>query len=158
MLTTKFLRTASTVLIALIAVALAPCVLAQKIAVKTNFFTDALATPTLAIETKVAPKWTVELTGALNAWDFDHGEKKWKHWLVIPEARYWLCDPFGGHFVGIHLMCGQYNVGGIKHLPDFLGTNFSRLADSRFQGWYVGAGLVYGYDWMLSKHWNIEAV
>lgn len=155
--TTILRRMAASAFLLVLGAAFAPGALAQKAALKTNLITDALATPTLAIETQVAPKWTAELTGALNAWDFDHGQKKWKHWLVMPELRYWLCDTWAGHFVGAHIFGGEYNVGGIKHLHDFLGTNFSRLADNRYQGWYVGAGLVYGYDWILSRHWNIEA-
>ena len=39
----------------------------------------------------------------------------------------------------------------------FLGTDFSGLTDHRYQGWAAGAGLAYGYSWMLGKHWNIEA-
>ena len=26
-----------------------------------------------------------------------------------------------------------------------------------YEGWYVGGGLTYGYQWMLSRHWNLEA-
>ena len=24
-------------------------------------------------------------------------------------------------------------------------------------GWYVGGGITYGYQWILGKHWNLEA-
>jgi len=57
----------------------------------------------------------------------------------------------------LHLHGGQYNVGGLKNSISFLGTDFSRLGDSRFQGWFAGAGLAYGYTWVLGKHWNLEA-
>lgn len=33
----------------------------------------------------------------------------------------------------------------------------AKLADYRYQGWYVGAGIAYGYNWILNRHWNIEA-
>ena len=27
----------------------------------------------------------------------------------------------------------------------------------RFEGWFAGAGISYGYQWILGKHWNFEA-
>ena len=121
-----------------------------QIALKTNLLYDATLSPNVGIEVGVAPRWTVELSGNINAWSFSDG-KRWKHWLVQPEARYWFCQKFFGHFVGAHLLGGQYNVGGIKGLKhDFLG-------EERFQGWYVGAGLAYGYTWILNRHWSFEA-
>lgn len=95
--------------------------------------------------------------GELNAWELDHGDKMWKHWFAMPEARYWLCDVLDGHFFGAHVFGGQYNVGGISGMGKFLGTDFGKLADYRFQGWYGGAGISYGYDWIIGRHWNIEA-
>lgn len=130
---------------------------AQKAAIKTDFLDDALLNPNLALEFKLAPKWSVELLGQINAWELDHRQKMWKHWLAMPEARYWFCDVWDGHFLGIHAFGGQYNIGGLKGMHNFLGTDFSKLADYRYQGWYVGAGIAYGYNWILNRHWNIEA-
>ena len=76
---------------------------------------------------------------------------------VQPEVRYWFCDRFSGHFVGVHVHGGQFNIGGLDNGIKFLGTDFSKLSDSRFQGWFAGAGVSYGYDWILSRHWNLEA-
>lgn len=130
---------------------------AQLVAAKTNIISDAFLNPSLGLEIGVAPKWTVELTGQLNAWTFSKG-KRWKHWLAQPEVRYWFCQKFFGHFVGAHLLGGQYNVGGIKGFKhDFLGLHLSRLGDERFQGWYAGAGIAYGYTWILNRHWSFEA-
>ena len=36
-------------------------------------------------------------------------------------------------------------------------TDFSKLLDSRYQGWFLGAGLGYGYSWPLNERWNLEA-
>ena len=127
-----------------------------QVAVKSNLLYDATLSPNIGVEIGVAPRWTVELSGNINAWTLADG-KRWKHWLLQPEVRYWFCDRYAGHFVGAHLLGGQYNIGGIKHLHDFLGLQLSRLADTRFQGWYVGAGVAYGYTWILSRHWSIEA-
>lgn len=58
--------------------------------------------------------------------------------------------------MSLHAHGGQFNVGGIKNDISVLGTDFSKLEDSRFQGWFVGAGLGYGYAWMWGRHWNME--
>ena len=30
------------------------------------------------------------------------------------------------------------------------------LEDHRFKGHFYGAGISYGYQWILAKHWNLE--
>lgn len=128
----------------------------QELAVKTNLLGDAMLSPNAAVELAVAPKWTVDLSGQFNFWKLSH-DRQWRHWAVQPEARYWLCDRFSGHFVGGHLLGGQYNIGGLDLPFSFLGTDFGKLKDTRFQGWYAGAGLSYGYAWPISERWNLEA-
>ena len=76
---------------------------------------------------------------------------------VQPEVRYWFCDHFSGHFVGAHIHGGQYNIGGFDGKINFLGTDARKLKDTRYQGWFVGAGIAYGYTWILGRHWNLEA-
>lgn len=128
----------------------------QNVAVKTNVLYDAAMTINLGAEVGLAPKWTLDISGNFNGWTLSH-DRRWKHWLVQPEARYWFCDRFVGHFVGLHALGGQYNIGGLKNSFSFLGTDFSKLSDRRYQGWMAGAGLAYGYSWMLGKRWNLEA-
>lgn len=128
----------------------------QKAAVKSNLLYDATATINLGAEVGLAPRWTFDLSGNFNAWNFSHN-RKWKHWLVQPEARYWFCDRFSGHFLGAHLLGGEYNVGGIHNHISILRTDFSNLSEHRYQGWFVGAGIAYGYAWILGRHWNLEA-
>ena len=129
---------------------------AQDVAVKSNVLADAFLNPNLGIEVGLAPKWTLDITGQFNAWTLSH-ERHWKHWAVQPEVRYWFCDRFSGHFVGAHIHGGQYNIGGFDGKIDFLGTDARKLKDTRYQGWYVGAGIAYGYAWILNKRWNLEA-
>lgn len=85
---------------------------AQEVALKTNLLSDAFLNPNLAAEVALAPRWTIDVSGQFNTWNLSH-DRKWKHWVVQPEIRYWFCDRFAGHFVGAHLLGGQYNVGGI---------------------------------------------
>ncbi len=129
---------------------------AQDFALKTNLVSDALMNVNLGAEIGLAPKWTLDVTGGFNAWTLSHG-RRWKHWAAQPEARYWFCDRFAGHFLGFHAHGGQYNIGGFNGGMNFLGTDARRMADSRFQGWFVGAGIAYGYAFILGRHWNLEA-
>ena len=128
----------------------------QNVAVKTNVLYDAAMTINLGAEVGLAPKWTLDISGNFNGWTLSH-DRRWKHWLVQPEARYWFCRRFSGHFVGAHLHGGQFNIGNIDLPFSFIGTNFRNLRDHRYQGWMGGAGLAYGYSWIISRHWNFEA-
>lgn len=99
------------------------------------------------MEIELSPKWTLDISGNYNPWTFSNN-KKIKHFLIQPELRYWLCDRFNGHFFGLHGHYGQFNVGGIKML---------NLENRRYEGDLYGAGLSYGYQWILSNRWSIEA-
>lgn len=127
----------------------------QKVGIKTNLVSDGLLSPNLGLEIGLAPKWSLEVPGQVNFWTVNG--HKWKHWVVQPEARYWFCERFAGHFLGFHAIGGEYNVGRISNKVNFLGSDFRKLKDTRYQGWGVGAGIAYGYDWVLGKHWNLEA-
>lgn len=130
--------------------------MAQKVTVKTNLLYDATSTINLGTEFGLSPKWTLDVSANYNPWTYSNN-KKWKHWLVQPEARYWFCNKMMGHFIGFHTIAGSYNIGNVNAVFKFLGTDFSKLKDYRYEGWFVGAGVAYGYSWVLSKHWNLEA-
>ena len=127
----------------------------QNVGLKTNLVSDGLLSPNLGLEFGLAPKWSLEVPGQVNFWAVN--DRKWKHWVVQPEARYWFCERFAGHFLGFHAIGGQYNVGNLNNKVNFLGSDFRKLRDLRYQGWAVGAGVAYGYDWVLGRHWNLEA-
>lgn len=126
------------------------------VAAKTNLLYDATLSPNLGVEVGLAPRWTLDVSGNLNLWTVGDGHK-WRHWLVQPEVRYWLCQRFAGHFFGFHAIGMQYNMGNLDLDFKFLGTNFRNLKDRRYQGWGAGAGVAYGYSWPISRRWNIEA-
>ena len=123
-----------------------------KIAVKTNAVYWATSTPNLAFEFGLKPKLTLDVLGGYNPFTFKDNEKM-KHWLVQSELRYWLCERFNGHFVGVHLHGGMFNVGGLN-VPFGL---FSDLEKYRYEGEFYGGGISYGYQWVLGKRWNLEA-
>lgn len=126
----------------------------QDVAVKTNLLSDAALNANAGVEVKLARKWSLDLTGQMNLWPIN--DHKWKHVLFQPEARYWFCQPFMKSFLGFHAIGRLYNVGNIDNDISFLGTDFSKLSDRRYEGWAVGAGIAYGYALPLSKHWDFE--
>ena len=70
--------------------------LAQEAAIKTNLLYDATTTMKLGVEFGVSPKWTLDVSGNYNPWSYSK-KKKWKHWLVQTEARYWFCNKMMVH-------------------------------------------------------------
>lgn len=126
----------------------------QKVGIKTNLISDAVTSPNLGVEFKMAPKWTFDISGQMNAWNIH--QRRWRHWMVQPEARVWFCEAFQGSFFGLHAIGGQFNIGNIDNSIKFLGSDFGKLKDHRYQGWGAGAGIAYGYAWILGKHWNTE--
>ncbi len=129
---------------------------AQNVALKSNLLSDVLFNVNAGVEVGLAPQWTMDVTGQFNTWTLSHG-RRWKHWSIQPEARYWLCDRFSGHYVGLHAHMGQFNFGGFNGIYNLFGTDARKLENQRYQGWFVGAGVGYGYAWILSRHWNLEA-
>lgn len=113
---------------------------AQKVALKTDALYWLTTTPNASVEFALSDKVTLEALAAYNPWTFKD-DKKMKFWLVQPELRYWFCEKFEGHFIGVHLHGAQY-FGGFK--------------ERRYDGYLAGAGITYGYHWILSPHWNLE--
>lgn len=128
---------------------------AQKVDFKTNLLSDAALSPNIGIEIGLAPKWTLDLSGQLNLWSVKG--HKWRHWLAQPEARYWFCRRFQGHFLGFHAIGGEYNFGKLNIPVRFLGSDFHNLKEKRYEGWGAGAGIAYGYAWAINPRWNVEA-
>jgi hypothetical protein len=156
----KFMKICSRTLAALAAGLMffvySPNLRSQEVAIKTNLLYDATLTANAGIEVALAKRWTLDLSGNFNSWS-SNDSRTWKHWLAQPELRYWFCGKMGGHFLAINAMVIQYNIGGFHNHVHFLGTDFSDLTNNRHQGWGWGGGLAYGYSWILSKHWNLEA-
>jgi len=124
----------------------------QVVGLKNNLIYDATLTPNLGLEIGLGRKSTLDVNVGYNPFTFsDH--KKFKHWLVQPEYRYWFCEKFNGTFFGIHAHGGEFSVSRLK-LPFGM---FPSLENHRYEGWFVGGGISIGHQWILSKHWNLEA-
>ncbi|NLX80687.1 MAG: DUF3575 domain-containing protein [Proteiniphilum sp.] len=125
---------------------------AQSVGLKTNFAHWAtMATPNLGIEMALNRKYTIEVGAGYNPFTFNNN-KKFKHWIVQPELRYWTCESFNGHFFGIHALGAEFNVGGLD-VP--LGR-LKDIKDYRYEGYAFGGGISYGYQWPIAKRLNLE--
>lgn len=130
----------------------------QQFGLKTNALYWATGTVNIGAELAVAPKTTVELMatcnipGLLYFGDKALNRKIW-HWTVQPEIRFWSTEAFNRGFVGIHAGGGAFDGGGIK-LPFGILPSF---AGHRYEGWLMGAGVSYGWQWWISPRLNLEA-
>lgn len=134
-------------------------------AVKTNLLYDATLTPNLGVELGLSKKMSAQVYYGYNSW----APKPWSkedgskvhHWVVMPELRWWQCTTFNGWFYGVHLMGGEFNAANVNlPIPGafFGGENLQKMVkDYRCEGKYLGGGLTVGYQWILSRHWNLEA-
>ena len=134
---------------------------APKVAVKTNLLYDATSTFNLGFEFGLGKKWTFDLSGNYNPWTFSDN-RKMKHWLVQPEIRWWTCRRFSGHFFGLHGHYAQFNMGGMLPWGFRSGKMFGKIGNRnilshRYEGWLAGAGVSYGYHWILGNRWGLEA-
>jgi hypothetical protein len=126
-------------------------------AIKTNLLYDATSTINFGFEFRVSKSLTLDLSGNLNPWTFKDNQKL-KHILVQPELRHWIYEPFNGHFLGVHAIWSVFNFGNLDSpygMREALG--FANLKDYRYEGNIYGIGLSYGYQWMLSNRFSIEA-
>lgn len=119
-----------------------------KFALKTNALYWATTTLNLGFEVGLAPKLTLDVSGNYNPWKFSDN-RQLKHWLVQPELRYWLCERFNGSFFGLHGHYGEVNVSNLDIFD---------MGHYRYDGKVYGAGISYGYQWILGRSWSMEAV
>lgn len=114
-------------------------------AISTNGLYWLTGTPNLGAEYSFRPHMTVAAGFNYNPFTYKNN-RKMKHWLFEPEYRYWLSETFKGHYFGAHATVGGFNFG---RLP------IGALRDYRFEGGIYGAGITYGYQWILTSRLNL---
>lgn len=117
-----------------------------KMALKTNLLYWATTTPNVGMEFYLAPRWSLNVHAGFNSWE----RLGIKHWLVQPELRYWFCNTFEQHFVGIHALGGKFNLRNAK-------VPFTDRFDGMiYKGYGIGAGIAYGYHLPIGGRWGME--
>lgn len=125
-----------------------------RMALRTNLLYDATLSPNLGVDVRVDSAWTVGLLVGINAWDIDKEKnKKWRHALFSLRARKFRDFLFHKGYYEADFIYSHYNVGNTK-IPFGL---YSAVKDRRLQGDLIALGGKYGYSWILSRTWRIEA-
>ena len=125
-----------------------------RMALRTNLLYDATLSPNLGLDVRVDSAWTVGLLVGINAWDIDKEKnKKWRHALFSIRARKYRDSLFHKGYYEADVIYSHYNVGNTK-IPFGL---YSAVKDRRLQGDLIALGGKYGYSWILSRTWRIEA-
>lgn len=111
--------------------------------IKTNLPAWALVVANVAAEYRFADHWSVELPLYYSCWTTAR-TYRFRTFAVQPSLRYWLAPEWKGHFFGVHLTGGSFNI--------------STDTKTRYQdvnGMY-GVGIDYGYAFRLSERWGLE--
>ncbi len=126
-----------------------------RVALRTNLLYDATLSPNLGVDVRVDSTWTVGLLAGMNAWDIDKEKnKKWRHMLFSFRARKYVNDSvFHKGYFEADAIYSHFNVGNVK-FP--LGL-YRTVRERRLQGDLLALGGKYGYSWILSRDWRIEA-
>jgi Protein of unknown function (DUF3575). len=115
--------------------------------VKSNLLYDLTSTVNVGAELRIRDNFSIDFPVNYNGWTYSNN-KKFKHFLIQPELRYWPYRFSDGHFLGFHTHYGYYNTGGLN-LSDYMKKH-------RFEGWLTGVGFSYGYYKKLSDRWALE--
>lgn len=110
---------------------------------KTNLPFYALVVPNLAVEVRLADHWSLDIPAYYSPYTVAR-TYRYRVFAVQPSVRYWLKPGMKGHFFGLHLTGGMFNISVDEQ---------NRYQDT--DGMW-GAGLDYGYALKFSKHWGME--
>ena len=142
------------ILLALLLMSAASLGAQNKVAVKTNLVHDATLSPNLALEFALAPKWTLDLSAAVNLWD-SYGHT-YNHIIGQPEVRFWTCERFNGFFIGVHAIGGKVTLGNLYNYK-WINSKCPNLRETTIKdALTLGGGISCGYDLILGRHWNLE--
>ncbi len=111
--------------------------------IKANLPAWGIVVPNLSVEYQLTNSWSVELPVYYNPITLNR-EFRFRIFALQPSARYWLQPGMRGHFFGVHLVIGTFNI--------------STNSKKRYQdtGGMYGLGMDYGYTHYFSGHWGIE--
>ena len=109
--------------------------------IKNNLLYDATLTPNIGLEVKIGSRSSFQAFYGINPWKFSD-TKKWRHWSLMPEYRYWLnkenieqsrllvisddvAIPVGQFRLKANGSNGGHN--GLGHIQQLIGQQYARL-------------------------------
>lgn len=119
---------------------LLPRLHAQRVGIKTNALYWAALSPNIGLEFRLSRSFTLNLEGDFSP--FKLKDDKIHHANFAPEVRYWFSGrPQARHFMGVMGLLSAYNLSWDRKAHEGLGA---------------GAGLTYGYAFVLGRRWSLE--
>lgn len=125
----------------------------ENFAVRNNLIYDISGTPNIGLDARISQHWTLGLNAGYRPWPLDDKTtRKWKHFLIAPELRYWTDSTFHRSYWGTNVFYSHYNVGHVT----FPFSLYQTVRDHRVQGDLVGLGAFYGRSWRLNRYFRLE--
>jgi len=126
----------------------------EVVALKNNLLYDAILTPNLEIEFRLAKHWSLEIGAGFNPFPLNDTKfPKWRHFSVWVAPRYWFCNVFNRGFLSINAAYAHYNVAGNAWPVSWM---YKEVKDSRYQGDAIMAGASFGWHFPIAPHFSIE--
>lgn len=129
---------------------------APAVALKTNLLYDALLVPNVGAEVALGDRWTVGADIIYAWWSRNSRHRYWRVYGADAEVRYWLGERcperrFCGHHVGAYAQAVTYDFefGGKGRMGGKPGASIFGRA-------MFGAGITYGYSWLIGKALNLD--
>lgn len=115
----------------------------SKVLLKTNIPFWAIVVPNLGVEVRLADHWSLDIPVYYSPFTVDRCYR-FRTFTMQPGVRYWLNPAMRGHFFGVHLTGGAFNIS-VNDRERFQDTDGV---------W--GAGVDYGYALPFNEHWGME--
>ena len=119
--------------------------------IETNALEWSLLIANIGIERDIDCHWSAILSAHYSAMNYMTSTRKFRTFIIRPEARYWLAEGHHGMFIEGHLQMASYNfaLSGWKY----------RIQDADGKTPALGGGLGIGYRLPVGKsnHWALQA-
>jgi hypothetical protein len=116
---------------------------AQSLSLRTSVTMLATATPNIEISMPVSKKVSLHLPVMYNPWVMRQNSR-FQQLTTMPGIRYWQQQ------CGVHYFASFYGIATRYHVGGWMDRKY------RYDGTGYGAGVGFGYSWVLSDHWNFE--
>lgn len=113
---------------------------AQLVTVKSNLADWMTVSPNLGVEFILGNHLSIDMSVTAAPFKIKK-DIYFQHLRLQPELKYWLSSLLTRHYVGATAFYSIYDVGYKQR--GYFGDSYA-------------AGLTYGYNWILSRRWNLE--
>lgn len=112
--------------------------------IKTNLIFDAILQPSIELEFRLAPHWSILADYSIAWWSKKSTHQYYQFMQLSPELRYWFSasKPWHGHYLGLFAGAGLYD----------LENGFDG-----YKGEFLMSGLTYGYMFPIGKKLSLDA-